>query len=1557
MNNKRGYFKRTLSLMLSLLLVLGTFCFFNPFKENVEVAEAATAGSYSWKVQLKVRDNYDWKHAAMKVYVDYFTNNGYGTDMQNDSTSYFSVKKNQFENDSADYTFYGTSKGFPVRVRLGEMQNKNKVWNANYQCILSVRNSKGDYVQLVDTGKVEGITKKSYLINCDVQTRSSENPLWPKINSISLGSDTSELTVPDSGSVSGTTGSATIYDQYGVQWYQEPEGYKIYSDDSSTGDTNNISASGISVGTKDSNDKGTVSINSSFASWVANSGYNTARSVYIRAYRGSVYSNAVGIKVTNRQLKSNFYVYDEATAKWGLLKSESVYYNYPTESGVTNLMRTGWTFQGYNTNSGASSGTKAPKVQITKNTDWYAIFTKTLNSKWYWLDESGNSANDENRGTTLTTEGTTFTATAPDVPDTVSYGGSSDWKFVGWREDTKAEAPTEVNRTFDESATDGDTKSYYAIYQRTFTLKLNGNGSGNVVTKTETQYLNASGTMRRFTYNLSNFTDSIANTTFVGWSTNSADEYTNATNEVVTLFKDTTYYAIYNVNVNFYNEGVLYNSQTITRNKNAKNPAPNTTGEDGFARPQKAFDSLHEYYYSGWDKGLNNILENTTINATYDVVEHTYEKSNITTPTCTENGKADLTCSNDRKDTGKKCLHLLEDYTENILNVTDIAKLGHSWVITPAKAPTCTTDGYTVQKQCSRCSIYDTDKYGKEIKQTVVPSLGHDIDLKNDEPIEVFEHNCVADGYKIYKCKRDGCTYTEKVITEKADSTLHKSKVIPAVEVSCTTNGSTEGAICEICGAILVQPKTIICEGHKWDVVKAKEATCTEDGCTEGKKCSVCGLVISESTTIPATGHNYVTVPAKNATCTEDGNTSGEVCSVCGYVPEGSTYGIVTKQGHIYNTVPEITKAATCSETGLQIISCERCGGGETKEEVIPKLPHSEETIPAVEATCSAYGYTEGKKCSVCGETIVAPEKIEKLEHTWEVVEEGYPATCTTDGKTTSFKCTICGATKGGNVLNKSGHSYGTVTEIAATCEGPGKQFKRCGNCGATTVVETNPLGHDYKETAEVKATCTTDGKKAGVVCTRCKDILSGCEIIKATGHNWEEKTIKATCTTDGKVYEVCSVCGAEGETISTTPAHHTEVKVAEVEATCTRSGYKDGTKCSVCGEVLSGCERTDPAEHNVYVYQKAKDATCNTIGWTEGTKCSVCGLIIKKSTVVARLDHQFGSWKTEYPATCTGGGEMVRECTLCGADEKMTLLPKGHSYSGYATLYEPTCEDTGCKQRVCKNCGDVEDVAIAAKGHVKVEVAEIPATCTADGLTAGVKCKVCDKVFEGIEKIPATGHKWVKTSSVEGDCEHDSYDVYTCDTCHATENRITKYSTGHYTDTAPTCKQRCICDTCGQEYGELGEHNYEAVTTAPTCTQDGYTTYTCTYCRDSYKALPTAATGVHSYVEVGVEKEATCTEEGIKILKCKTCGGTVTETIPAKGHNVTEWTVDGGNCSGTCSECGEIVTRPATDSDYTECDRCGLKHTRSTGLFKYRGLFCSIRYFFRQIAKLFTNK
>ena len=77
-------------------------------------------------------------------------------------------------------------------------------------------------------------------------------------------------------------------------------------------------------------------------------------------------------------------------------------------------------------------------------------------------------------------------------------------------------------------------------------------------------------------------------------------------------------------------------------------------------------------------------------------------------------------------------------------------------------------------------------------------------------------------------------------------------------------------------------------------------------------------------------------------------------------------------------------------------------------------------------------------------------------------------------------------------------------------------------------------------------------------------------------------------------------------------------------------------------------------------------------------------------------------------------------------------------------------------------------------------------------------------------------------------------------------------------------------------------EHSYDAVVTAPTCTEKGYTTHTCA-CGDSYVDTYTDALG-HAWDNGKVTKEPTETETGVKTFTCTRCGETKTETIPATG-------------------------------------------------------------------------
>ena len=68
----------------------------------------------------------------------------------------------------------------------------------------------------------------------------------------------------------------------------------------------------------------------------------------------------------------------------------------------------------------------------------------------------------------------------------------------------------------------------------------------------------------------------------------------------------------------------------------------------------------------------------------------------------------------------------------------------------------------------------------------------------------------------------------------------------------------------------------------------------------------------------------------------------------------------------------------------------------------------TEEVIPGKAPTCTETGLTEGKKCSVCGEILVAQEEIAALGHTEEIIP-GKAPTCTETGLTEGKKCTVCG--------------------------------------------------------------------------------------------------------------------------------------------------------------------------------------------------------------------------------------------------------------------------------------------------------------------------------------------------------------------------------------------------------------------------------------------------------------------------------------------------------------------------------------------------------------------
>ena len=79
-------------------------------------------------------------------------------------------------------------------------------------------------------------------------------------------------------------------------------------------------------------------------------------------------------------------------------------------------------------------------------------------------------------------------------------------------------------------------------------------------------------------------------------------------------------------------------------------------------------------------------------------------------------------------------------------------------------------------------------------------------------------------------------------------------------------------------------------------------------------------------------------------------------------------------------------------------------------------------------------------------------------------------------------------------------------------------------------------------------------------------------------------------------------------------------------------------------------------------------------------------------------------------------------------------------------------------------------------------------------------------------------------------------------------------------------------------------EHTYAEKVVAPTCTEKGYTEYSCKECGDVYQDNEVEAKG-HSYSEWVVVQYATEKEEGLKEKTCSGCGDKQTEKVAKVEH------------------------------------------------------------------------
>ena len=322
-------------------------------------------------------------------------------------------------------------------------------------------------------------------------------------------------------------------------------------------------------------------------------------------------------------------------------------------------------------------------------------------------------------------------------------------------------------------------------------------------------------------------------------------------------------------------------------------------------------------------------------------------------------------------------------------------------------------------------------------------------------------------------------------------------------------------------------------------------------------------------------------------------------------------------------------------------------------------------------------------------------------------------------------------------------------------------------------------------------------------------------------------------------------------------------------------------------------------------------------------------------------------AWNNNYTvdeeASCTAEGSESIHCSVCNAIDETTIrsIPKkGHNYEDWTVTSEPTCTEEGSKEKVCADCGDVITETIPANGHTwnNYYTVDKEATCTEEG-SESIHCSVCDTIDETTvrailmkehdygdwiitkdptcteegnrekkcvdcedsvkEVIPANGHSWNEayTTDIESTCAEEGSESIHCSVCNAVNETTV----------------RAI---------EKKEHIYGewTVTKKATCTGEGSRKKNCTNCGDTVTEVIPAA-GHQWDKDYSIDKAASCAEEGSKSIHCSVCDAvdeTTIRVIAKKEHNYGGWNVikeptciENGNREKICIACGDVVTDP----------------------------------------------
>lgn len=465
------------------------------------------------------------------------------------------------------------------------------------------------------------------------------------------------------------------------------------------------------------------------------------------------------------------------------------------------------------------------------------------------------------------------------------------------------------------------------------------------------------------------------------------------------------------------------------------------------------------------------------------------------------------------------------------------------------------------------------------------------------------------------------------------------------------------------------------------------------------------------------------------------------------------------------------------------------------------------------------------------------------------------------------------------------------------------------------TRAECNHATNFMKQHKATANTCEENGNTEYWECESCGLFFSDKEaqnvieedswVISATGHNWDKPSYE--WSDDYGTVTASRVCQNDSthREIETSATTFETIK----EANCSQTGLIHYTSKAFKNRAFAvqekdreipidqnGHDWTEPeyvwSEDNELVtatrqckYNHAHDQQGEAVTEHEVIKPATCtetGVIHyisvafendafsvqEKDVETKMLPHPWDEGTVTTKPSCIAEGEMIYKCTACDASytQPIDIDPEAHQWDEGVITTEPKCDNTGVRLYTCELCEKTKTGVIDKTPHTAGDVVienEVSPTCTEDGsFDEVVYCTVCNAEVSRVAKtVEKNGHTMEHTPAVAASCiANGNSEYWYCTTC-----------------------EKFFADQSGEQ--QIAENSWD---------------------------IPALG---HKWNTGKITTAPTATKKGVKTFTCTRCGGTRTESLPARNNQVaTNGTKVGAGASEEVAN--KAITGMKSDSD-----------------------------------------